>query len=330
MSRSILCPEEPEDREQQRVRDQDGREDAERAADPELRDEVEPEEREAGHGDRDREAGEEDGPPRRGSRLGRGLAGRKPFVQQLPEAGDDEERVVDPDAEPDHRDEDRRDRVDVGQAREDEEQEERRRERGDRERDRDQHRHERAEDDQEDDDRGEQAEELRGPLLDGRELRLAVVLDRHPCRLDDVADGVLDRDDLWPVGVLDRLVELGLGVRDPTLLGERRLAERVADAVEARLAVLGLELRRTKLGDRALDGGLARRACRAAGPPARRRRRSSTAPCSEANSALIRSVARCVSEPGISNLSRRLPPIVPTRTIRSAMIPTQLATTRQG
>ena len=73
-----LVAQEPQDREQQRVRDQDGREDAERAADPELRDEVEPEEREAGHGDRDREAGEEDGPPRRGSRFGRGLAGESP------------------------------------------------------------------------------------------------------------------------------------------------------------------------------------------------------------------------------------------------------------
>ena len=116
-------------------------------------------------------------------------------MQQLPEARDDEERVVDSHAETDHRDQNRGDGVDGGQAGQDEEEQERGRERHDRERDRNQHRHERAEDDEQDDDRREQAEELGGALLDGRELGVAVVLHDHARRLDRLADGVLHRDD---------------------------------------------------------------------------------------------------------------------------------------
>src|SRR5918994_1001723 len=58
--------------------------------------------------------------------------------------------------------------------------------------------------------------------------------------------------------------------------------------------------------------------------------RLSTPPCSEANSASIRSVALCVSEPGISNSSRSSPPTVPTRRINAAMMPIQAPMTRQG
>jgi hypothetical protein len=81
-------------------------------------------------------------------------------VEELPEARDDEQRVVDAHPEPDHRHEDRRDGVDVGQPRQDEQQQERRDERDDREHDRDERRDERAEHDQQHDDRGEQAEHL--------------------------------------------------------------------------------------------------------------------------------------------------------------------------
>ncbi len=56
----------------------------------------------------------------------------------------------------------------------------------------------------------------------------------------------------------------------------------------------------------------------------------STPPCSEANSDSIRSVAFCVSEPGISNSSFRLPPTVTTKAIKSATIPTQPRTMRHG
>jgi hypothetical protein len=58
--------------------------------------------------------------------------------------------------------------------------------------------------------------------------------------------------------------------------------------------------------------------------------RLSTPPCSEANSLSIRSVARCVSEPGISNSSLRPPPNVATRPIRTTRMPSQLKTTRHG
>src|SRR5262245_34177892 len=55
-----------------------------------------------------------------------------------------------------------------------------------------------------------------------------------------------------------------------------------------------------------------------------------TAPCSAANSDSIRSTAFCVSEPGISNSSLRLPPTPATRATSATTIPTQAPTTRHG
>ena len=80
------------------------------------------------------------------------------------------------------------------------------------------HRDERAEDDQQDDDRRQQAEQLGRALLERRELRVAVELDGHARGLDRLAEGVLDRDDGVAIGVLDRLVELRLGVGDAPVL----------------------------------------------------------------------------------------------------------------
>ena len=191
-----LVPELREHRDQERVRDQHRRQHAEGRADAELRDEVEAEEREAGHGDRDRQAGEDHCAPCGGAGLGGRVARREPFVQELSEARDDEQRVVDPDADADHRHEDRRDRVDVGQPGEDEEEDERRSDGHDRQRDRDRRRDERAEDDQQHDERGQEAEQLLDSLLDGRELGVAVELGGDARRLDRLADGVLHRDDL--------------------------------------------------------------------------------------------------------------------------------------
>ena len=102
-------------------------------------------------------------------------------------------------------------------------------------------------------DRREQAEHLGRALLDRRELGLAVVLDGHACRRDRFADGVLDGDDRVAVLVLDRLAELRLGVRDPAVVREGRVRERVGDAREAGLVALRLELVRPDPGDRALD-----------------------------------------------------------------------------
>ena len=109
------------------------------------------------------------------------------------------------------------------------------------------------------------------------------------------------------------------------------LAERVADARRARpCRSVGLELGRLEASRSPSRSPPCAPACRAARPRAPRRRRSARAPCSDANSASIRSVAFCVSEPGISNSSRSEPPIVPTRTIRTTMMPIQLKMTRQG
>jgi hypothetical protein len=88
---------------QQRVRDQHRGEHAERGTDPELGDEVEPEEGKARDRDRDRQPGEEDCAAGRRPSLGGRLARRQPFMEQLPETGNDEQRVVDPDADADHR-----------------------------------------------------------------------------------------------------------------------------------------------------------------------------------------------------------------------------------
>ena len=95
----------------------------------------------------------------------------------------------------------------------------------------------RAEDDEQHDERREQAEQLLRPLLDRRELGVAVELDGHAGRLDRLADGVLDGDDRLAVLVVDDPVELRLGVGDPAVVGERVLAERVADALDAGLVL---------------------------------------------------------------------------------------------
>ena len=95
---------------------------AERAAHAELGDERDADHGQAGDRDRDRHAGEDHRATRRRRRVGGGLARRHAVVERLSEARDYEERVVDADADADHRDEDRRDRVEVGQVREQEEQ----------------------------------------------------------------------------------------------------------------------------------------------------------------------------------------------------------------
>ena len=122
-----------------------------------------------------------------------------------------------------------------------------------RERDRDGGGDERPEDEQEDDERREEPEKLLRPLLDRRELRVAVELDDDPGGRHRLAHGVLYRDDPRSVRGLDDVRELGLRVRDPPVLGEGALAERVADAVDADLVPARSELRRLELRDGVLD-----------------------------------------------------------------------------
>jgi hypothetical protein len=92
-------------------------------------------------------------------------------------------------------------------------------------------------------------------LLEGRELCFAVVLDGHAGGRDGVPDGVLDGDDRVSVLVLDRLVELRLGVGDPAVVGERVGAEWVADALDSGLVGRGLELAGLDERDCLLDRG---------------------------------------------------------------------------
>ena len=58
------------------------------------------------------------------------------------------------------------------------------------------------------------------PLFDRRELRLAVVLDRHADGLHGRPHGIFDGDHRVAVLVLDRLVELRLRVGDAPALRE--------------------------------------------------------------------------------------------------------------
>ncbi len=174
-------------------------------------------------------------------------------MEKLSEARHDEQRVVDANADPDHRNQDRRDRVDVGQPGQDEQEQECRPYRHQCQRDRDDRRHEGAEDEEEHDDRHEQTERLGGPLLERRKLGVAVELHRHAGRLDRLTHGVLNGDHRVAVLVLDRLIELRLRVGDAAVVGDGRLAERIVDADEAGPALGRCELRRLEARDRLLD-----------------------------------------------------------------------------
>ena len=130
--------------------------------------------------------------------------------------------------------------------------------------------------------------------------------------------------------VLDRLVELRLGVGDAAVVGERVLAERIADARRCRpCSSVGLNSavlsRATAFAIAALRAGVSSRS-----PSGAAKTRLRTPPCSDANSASIRSVALCVSEPGISNSSRRRAADRGDEDDQVAMMPTQPKTTRHG
>ena len=250
-------------------------------------------------------------------------------MQELAEPRDDEERVVDADTQPDHRHEQRGDRVDVGEPRQEEEEEERGRNGRDGERERDRRRHERPEDDEQHDERREQAEQLLRSLLERRELRVAVELHLHTGGLDRFADSLLDGHDGLAILLVDHPVELGLRVRDAPVVGDRVLGERRLDALETRGVFgrreLGAAESRDRLVDRLLPlGGVEPL------PGGAAKTTFSTPPCSSANSASMRSVALCVSDPGISNSSRSEPANEMVRTIRAAKMPSHAPMTRQG
>ena len=93
-----------------------------------------------------------------------------------------------------------------------------------------------------------------------------------PGRLDRLANGLLHGLDLRAILRVDHAVELGLRVRDSSVVRERVLVEGIADARDSGLAFRGLargsELVGLELRDRPLDCGLALRRVE---PLARRR-----------------------------------------------------------
>ena len=93
--------EEPEQRRQQRQRGDDGEQDGDARRDRDAVEEAHAEREHAEQGDADRDAGEHDRSPGGVERVDDRLLGRYAALESLPEAGDDEERVVDADAEAD-------------------------------------------------------------------------------------------------------------------------------------------------------------------------------------------------------------------------------------
>ena len=150
----------PEEGRQQRQRPEDHHQHADGRGDGHARDEVEPDEREAEQRDDHGDAGEEHGPAAGVDRLGDRVLDVEAELEPVPVAGDDEQGVVDADAEADHGDHRRgevghRDDV-AGQRHE---------RRGDAEAeqrgaDRQAHRQHRTEGQDEDDDGGDDAEDL--------------------------------------------------------------------------------------------------------------------------------------------------------------------------
>ena len=145
------------------------------------------------------------------------------FVEAVAESGQDEEGVVDPDAEADHRRQDDREVggvEDVGPDRHQAEADAEGEERGDQ---RQAHRHDRAEGQQQDHDRGEQSDREGGVafflfcFLD----RVAAELDVQPFAVRALGDGD-DFSRLFFVQLVVRDVELDRRVGDLAVIADRR------------------------------------------------------------------------------------------------------------
>ena len=190
--------------------------DRERCGDAEAADEPDAHEEHAEQRDDDRRAGEHDRTAGGVHRDADRLADVVPRVQLLAVAGDDEQRVVDADAEADHDADERREVGDLEDVAGDDHRRAAEADAGERGADRQAHRQHRAEGDDEDDDGEREAEQLGRRLLElGEEV--AAELDAH---------ALLLRHQL-----LDLVADLG-GAREVDVLGE--VHRRVGDGAGRR------------------------------------------------------------------------------------------------
>src|SRR4051794_32722155 len=230
-------PERPQHRRQQRRRGADGDDDRNRRGEAEGRDQRDAGEGERAEGDHHREAGEYDGPA--GGRGGAGdrLPQLHPFAQLDFVAGDDEERVVDTDAEADHRRQGGGDPGHLQRVLEQFDDRERAGEADDRREDRQHHRRRRTEGKEEDDHRRDQADDLGELGLRFRELLADVAADRgsDACLLGR-RRGVEDFFGLFFVDFARAVGEDDRDVGDPLVLrdGFRALVERAFGGVDVR------------------------------------------------------------------------------------------------
>ncbi len=182
--------------------------------------------------------------------------------------------------------------------------------------------------------RGDQADDVADALRRRRALGLAGELDLDAGRLADRAQLVLEVDDAASAAARSpsgrtarRRTRPG---RPSTSWCESGSSGLVIGRDVARL--LGRASLRTSVagGEHLLDGGLARRACRAACPSGAASTTRSAAPFCAPNLALIRSVAFCVSDPGILKSLISLPWNAAFRPISTTKMPSQPKTTRHG
>ena len=219
-------------RRHQRQRGGHREEHRQRGADGGTVEEGDPEQHHAEHRDHDDDAREQDGAAGRVDRDQRGLAHVTSGAAFEPEAVEDQQRVVDADADPDHRRQLRRPVDDVEHTGAHHRHQ----------REAHDHREQGVEQRQPHRDHAERQEEHQGRHEDAEDLPGAALLSRRP--VDDVpAERHLDpalaierervlghRLDLRGVDVAGALAELDLGERDPAVLGDRCAAcERIAD-----------------------------------------------------------------------------------------------------
>jgi hypothetical protein len=181
----------------------------------------------AADGDHHRDAGEQDGRPRRGDRPGRRLLHAEAEPQVLPVAGHHEQGVVDAHAEADHRGDRRRHRGDVDDGGRERDQPHARQEPDQGHADRQAHRHHRPEGDQQHHHRHAQADQLLAAqlgLAGGRRQLAAQLQGGGPGGADGLGGGLQRFEQLVEPPVAGHVV-LHVGPADPPVVGQDEVAD---------------------------------------------------------------------------------------------------------